>query len=220
MPATALKDYYKILDIPTSATAAEVKKAFRAMAFKYHPDTNAGDVYAESYFRDVQEAYSVLGDEMRRAQYDNDRWLSGMTDRARNHEQVTPMWMLKETIKLDNHMATIDVYRMNHKALHAYLMQLLNDSHMAMLLQREEPSVNESIVEMILKSTRSLKLSFMLPVASLLMQLAGDDAMLQGKIDAALKARRREHRWLVLQPYVIAALTLLLVMCMYLWSAK
>lgn len=220
MPATALKDYYKILDIPASATAPEVKKAYRAMAFKYHPDTNAGDVYAESYFRDVQEAYSILGDELRRAQYDNDRWLSGMTDRARTQEQVTPMWILKETIKLNNHMTGIDVYRMNHKALHAYLMQLLNDSHMAMLLQREEPFVNESIVEMILKATRSLKLSFMLPVAVLLQQLAGEDEVLQAKINAALQARRQEHRWQMLKPYLIVLLTLITVLCMYFWASK
>lgn len=220
MPATALKDYYKILDIPASATAPEVKKAYRAMAFKYHPDTNAGDVYAESYFRDVQEAYSILGDELRRAQYDNDRWLAGMTDRARTQEQVTPMWILKETIKLNNHMTGIDVYRMNHKALHAYLMQLLNDSHMAMLLQREEPSVNESIVEMILKATRSLKLSFMLPVAVLLQQLAGEDEVLQAKINAALQARRQEHRWQMLKPYLIVLLTLITVLCMYFWASK
>lgn len=220
MPATVLKDYYMILDIPASATAPEVKKAYRAMAFKYHPDTNAGDVYAESYFRDVQEAYSILSDELRRAQYDNDRWLSGMTDRARTQEQVTPMWILKETIKLNNHMTGIDVYRMNHKALHAYLMQLLNDSHMAMLLQREEPSVNESIVKMILQATRPLKLSFMLPVAALLQELAVDDAALHHRIDEALRARKSQHKWQVYQPYVIAAITLLLVLCMYLWAAK
>ena len=209
-----------ILDIPASATAPEVKKAYRAMAFKYHPDTNAGDVYAESYFRDVQEAYSILGDELRRAQYDNDRWLSGMTDRARTQEQVTPMWILKETIKLNNHMTGIDVYRMNHKALHAYLMQLLNDSHMAMLLQREEPSVNESIVEMILKATRSLKLSFMLPVAEMLHQLTIEDEVLQAKINAALQARRQEHRWQMLKPYLIVLLTLITVLCMYFWASK
>jgi curved DNA-binding protein CbpA len=137
MPATVLKDYYKILEIAPEATVQEVKKAYRAMAFKYHPDAAPGDAYAAGYFHDVQEAYAVLSDEYRRKQYDNDRWLAGMADRARKKEQVSPMWILQETIKLNNHMAGVDLYRMNHRALQDYILQLLDNNHMAILTRRE-----------------------------------------------------------------------------------
>ncbi len=62
-----MKDYYKILGVEKSATKADVKKAFRRLAGKYHPDKKTGN---EGKFKEISEAYSVLGDEKKRAEYD------------------------------------------------------------------------------------------------------------------------------------------------------
>jgi len=64
------KDYYKVLDVPKSATQAEIKKKFRKLAVKYHPDKNSNDPSAEDKFKEVNEAYEVLGDAKKRKQYD------------------------------------------------------------------------------------------------------------------------------------------------------
>src|SRR5215210_6654025 len=64
------KDYYATLGVPKTATAKEVKQAFRRMARKHHPDVNPGDKSAESKFKDVNEAYEVLGDPEKRKKYD------------------------------------------------------------------------------------------------------------------------------------------------------
>ena len=64
------KDYYEILEIPKTATAADIKKAYRKQALKYHPDKNPGDKEAEENFKLAAEAYEVLSDENKRAQYD------------------------------------------------------------------------------------------------------------------------------------------------------
>lgn len=64
------KDYYKILGVDKKATQAEIKKAYRGLAKKFHPDKNKGDKQAEEKFKDVSEAYEVLGDEEKRKQYD------------------------------------------------------------------------------------------------------------------------------------------------------
>lgn len=66
----AKQDYYEILGISKSATQAEVKKAYRKMAIKYHPDKNPGDTTAEEKFKLAAEAYEVLSDENKRARYD------------------------------------------------------------------------------------------------------------------------------------------------------
>jgi curved DNA-binding protein len=63
------KDYYKILEVPRTATQEEIKKSYRKLAMKYHPDRNKGDKTSESRFKDINEAYAVLSNEEKRKQY-------------------------------------------------------------------------------------------------------------------------------------------------------
>ena len=66
-----MDDFYATLGIQKNATEDEIKKAYRNLAFKYHPDKNPGDKSAEENFKKINEAYSVLSDSSRRAQYDS-----------------------------------------------------------------------------------------------------------------------------------------------------
>lgn len=61
-------DYYSVLDVPKTATPDEIKKAYRKLAMKYHPDRNGGD---ETQFKKIQEAYDILGNPEKRKSYDN-----------------------------------------------------------------------------------------------------------------------------------------------------
>lgn len=66
-----MTDYYKVLGVSKNATADEIKKAYRTLAFKYHPDRNAGNAEAEEMFKQISAAYDVLGDEAKRRNYDS-----------------------------------------------------------------------------------------------------------------------------------------------------
>lgn len=66
-----MENYYDILGVPKTATAEEIKKAYRNLAFKYHPDRNQGDTAAEEQFKKISAAYEVLGDENKRKAYDS-----------------------------------------------------------------------------------------------------------------------------------------------------
>jgi molecular chaperone DnaJ len=66
----AKRDFYKVLDVPRNATEAEIKKAYRRLAMKYHPDRNPNDREAEERFKEAKEAYEVLSDANKRAVYD------------------------------------------------------------------------------------------------------------------------------------------------------
>jgi curved DNA-binding protein len=65
-----MKDYYTLLGVGKNATAEEIKKAYRQLALKYHPDRNKGNKEAEEHFKEINEAYAVLSDQEKRRQYD------------------------------------------------------------------------------------------------------------------------------------------------------
>lgn len=66
----AKRDYYEVLGVPKNASDDEIKKAYRKLAVKYHPDKNPGDKEAEEKFKEINEAHDVLSDKQKRARYD------------------------------------------------------------------------------------------------------------------------------------------------------
>ena len=71
MPMAATKrDYYEVLEVTRTATGEEIKKSYRRLAVKFHPDKNPDDPQAEEQFKELGEAYDVLMDDQKRAAYD------------------------------------------------------------------------------------------------------------------------------------------------------
>jgi len=64
------KDYYRILGVERNADEKTIKRAYRRLAVQYHPDKNPGNHQAEEHFKEINEAYEVLGDASKRAKYD------------------------------------------------------------------------------------------------------------------------------------------------------
>src|SRR5579864_105474 len=82
MATTPKKDYYEILGVKKSASAEEIRKAFRKLARKYHPDVNPGDKSAEEKFKALSEANDVLSDPKKRKIYDQVGFYSDNIDPA------------------------------------------------------------------------------------------------------------------------------------------
>ena len=72
-------DYYSVLGVKEDASDSDIKKAYRKLALKYHPDKNLGDKKAEEKFKKISEAYYALGDPKRRKEYDSLRSMGGYT---------------------------------------------------------------------------------------------------------------------------------------------
>ncbi len=87
------KDYYKVLGLRKNASQEEIKKNYRELAKKYHPDRNPNDILAEKRFKDLNEAHDILSDSVKRAQYDlmGKNWgsYSKVADKAKSAYQKT-----------------------------------------------------------------------------------------------------------------------------------
>jgi molecular chaperone DnaJ len=93
-----MKDYYSILGVSRDASQEEIKKAFRRLARKYHPDLNQGDKSAEEKFKEINEAYACLGVPVRRANYDRYGTAEGPTGNGFGFETYTTFTDIFEDI--------------------------------------------------------------------------------------------------------------------------
>ena len=77
--AVKFRDYYEVLGVPRSASAEDIRKAYRKLARRYHPDVNRDDKSAEEQFKEINEAYQVLSDQEKRKKYDElgPNWKAG-----------------------------------------------------------------------------------------------------------------------------------------------
>ncbi len=86
------KDYYAILGVPRNATQEEIKRAYRRLALKYHPDRNQGNKEAEEKFKEISEAYEVLSDPHKRAIYDSQGYVGLRSSGYRGFEDITDIF--------------------------------------------------------------------------------------------------------------------------------
>jgi curved DNA-binding protein CbpA len=212
----AIKNYYKTLGVSSNASHEEIKKAFRQLAHKYHPDKNDSE-FARAHFRELHEAYAVLSHEPKRRAYDEERYFAGLTSQ-KDPANVTAEWVLEQCRQLSKHMADIDSYRMNHQGLFEYTSLLLSDSHLAILQQQAQPSINRLIIAEILEFTKRLRINQFRDICVRLYMLGSGD--LEGKqmITNTLNSRNQLaalHKW---TPLAILLTVIILCLIMYFYS--
>lgn len=190
-----VKDYYKILDLPTTATLQEIKRAFRRLAQQYHPDKNEGSHMAAAHFREIQEAYKTLSDPKQREAYHYQRWYIRSTGKPFASAPLTPANILQECRLLQQYVASMNIFHPRFDAVSLHIRQLLTENAINMLLEQKDPAINRAIVQSVLTSVRPLPKKFFLPIAELLLQLAGDDETAHTNIEEALKEKKQRHVW-------------------------
>lgn len=213
-----MKDHYRTLGVKASASQTEIKKAYRALAVKYHPDKNPDDPLAEAQFKEVQEAYAALYDPEKRAVYDDERWLAGMGTKNHQAQEVTPAWLMKTCFELNASLKTIDTHRMSQKALRSYILLILTDPHLAVLRLHNDIHANRTIVTEILKAVRKLEIKYLDEIEERLITLAENDEEMLNAIDEKIDDRKRNALFEKYLPYFVIFVTIVLCLCMYYYA--
>lgn len=211
-----LKDYYEILEISPDSTDAAIKKAFRKLAMRYHPDKNIGNPYATQHFREIQEAYEVLSNPIKRSEYHQKRWqVAGNSNRFSAPIPVTPELLLQETMKIRREVAKMDMFRMDHLALNRTLEQLLNDKHLELLENAGQPAIISKLVMAVLSCLQPMPYTFIPPFAQKLARIAGADNELILRIHETVKDKRNQYLWDKYKGFVMILIALVLSYIIY-----
>jgi len=121
-----LKDYYRILEIRSSATQAEIKRAFRKLAHQFHPDKNKHDPSATAQFAEIKEAYEVLTNPAKKEYYLQQRWYNQSIGKRKTQDIITPVAVLKQALELERYVSKLDVFRMdNDEATNEEIIKIL-----------------------------------------------------------------------------------------------
>lgn len=211
-----VKDYYQVLEIPYNAREDEIKKAYRRLAMRYHPDKNTGNPFAVQHFREIQEAYDVLSNPVKRSEYHQLRWqYTGQTSRFDSPVPPSPELIYQEAVKIKNYVRQLDVFRMNQEALATQLSQLLNERHLSILVDSGKPVLIRDLVEVLLFSMHPLGFSYWKKLVPDLVRIAGTNNQLLQEIRTAEKNKQREFNWNRSQPWIILLIVIVICLLIY-----
>jgi hypothetical protein len=189
-----LKDHYRTLGLPPSATQAEIKKAYRRLARDLHPDKTQDDPYAKEKFHAVKEAYETLTNPQKKQDYLQQRWYYQAVGQKMNSTVLTPETMLQQSLELEKYIRSLDHYRMDREGLAKQMAEWLGDDRIRILNGFNDPKANDLIVASVLRCIEPLGEKQEQPLLASLRKLrvspAGDAAIL-----AFETSRKYAHSW-------------------------
>lgn len=142
-----MKNHYQILGVPTNCSQADVKKAYRQLALKYHPDKNSGDMQSEEQFKEILESYIILSDAETRSEYD---YIKGLKTSYRvlgaEPGKLSPIKFLIKFRKIKETVFNANG-RINKTSLFKVIDELLSDTNLNFLIKEKDISINYLIID-------------------------------------------------------------------------
>ncbi len=169
-----MMDYYKTLEVAPSASYDDIKKSYRRLALKYHPDKNSGNFESHRLFTEINQAYRILSSEESRKRYDS-------TYRIRMRP-VTPQVFLQKFRDIRNFVSSRGKSKISQAALLRALTNLLSDSNIEYLSSKSNEDINQRIVEEVLKCCDFLPSADVEKVTDRLLLLSGSNKKITQKI--------------------------------------
>lgn len=214
----SVKDYYKTLNVPVNASPMDIKKAYRLLAMRFHPDKKTGDKYAEAFFKEVQEAYAVLSNPHTRRLYTQKRFYKIPGRRNENITSITPSQFLDECRRLEVHVQSLDFFRMDKEGLVVYINKLISPSTIRMLNEFGERNINDDIIASLLKSARPLPVQHTRNITDRLLNINPKSNEASMQIIRFVKSKKQEAFWNRFKIPVLITVTLLICFIIYIAS--
>ena len=207
MPA---KDYYRVLNISLSATTDEIKKAFRKLALQYHPDKNNNTQLAEEKFVEIQEAYHILSDKRKRAEYNylkytqNPQWIYKPIAQS-------PDDIIRLGKKLSEETERADPFRIDRDLLFFEITDLFSAHNLAVLSQANDTAANRAIFRYIITTLHLLPFSMQTVIAEKLTMLTKDNTVSKKELQQFISHAKQYAYWNRYKVYI--ALTAAVLFC-------
>jgi hypothetical protein len=203
-----VKDYYKILGVPPNASLSDIKRGFRHLAQRYHPDKHGGSKHAEAWYREVYEAYTTLTDPALREVYHQQRWLQQSLGRPLDNPlPLTPENILAEVESTCQQAKNLDQFRMDQKGLGSQLAQLISEDKIEALRAFGDESINYRIVYCMQDALVRLDFPYLGAVQTQLLKLSAGNIPMKALVKGYFEKRRRQHWWIKNQWWIVLAIT-------------
>jgi curved DNA-binding protein CbpA len=214
-----VKDYYKILEVAPGATEADIKRSFRKLALRFHPDTNDGNKYSEAWFRELQEAYAVLTDPDKKENYLQERWLAqSLGQPLEKIVPLTPNTVALEALQVSKSVMEMDHFRMDHRALAGKLLGVLTDEKIHMLQAFNDKQATREVATQMLQASAPLDYKYLPDFFRQMQKLCASDAAFSATLEHTKRQRQQAYWWERNQWWVMLAGTFLLCAIIYLIS--
>jgi len=210
-----LKDYYSILELPASASGDEIKKAYRRLAFQYHPDKKNNDPYAAAQFSDIKEAYEILSNPAKKDYYLQQRWYAQSIGKKIKKESITPITILKQMLELDRYVSKLDVHRTNHEDLFNQIVSVLSDENIDILNSFNDRQIKKEIILLALKSGNVLSYHYAIPLTERLKRLTTTEESFNTQFDQFILHHKQTNYWEKKKIWIVLFIVLLVCLVIF-----
>ncbi|NCI46076.1 J domain-containing protein [Sediminibacterium sp. WSJ-3] len=209
-----MKDLYQILNLPPTATPEDIRRAFRKLALQYHPDKN-DDPAAVKQFTEIQEAYAVLRDPVKRASYNCQRYRADPSHRKKTRPANTEEVLLMAG-KFSDRARHIDPFRLDMDRLAFELTAILSPGNIALFDQPGKQAAQHLLLQHLQPALRLLPLPMVREILAPMQLLTAGNQLLAAEVNTLLKEIRWTYHWNRYKIWIALVITILFCMLIYL----